>query len=72
MKKAPETRFNLPKRKFCDGPKRLFSIRLPEPLLKEVERIAQERQWDLSEVVMTALDEFAQWDLEESGSRKAR
>jgi metal-responsive CopG/Arc/MetJ family transcriptional regulator len=62
MAKDAKEKFELPRRRFSDGPKRLFSVRLPEPLLAEIERIAKERQWDLSEVVITALDEFAQWE----------
>lgn len=71
MAKESDQKFNLPKRVFCDTnkPKKLISIRLPDTLVTEIKRIADERQWDFAEVVTTALDEFAQWDRREKKSK---
>jgi len=52
--------FNLPKRKYCNGQKKLIAWRLPDTLLKELNKIAKEKQWALSETVQTALDQFVQ------------
>jgi hypothetical protein len=62
MSKAKREKYELPRRKYCDGVKRMISIRLPESLISEIERIAKARQWASSDVIMTALDEFAQWE----------
>ncbi len=55
-------RFNLPKRKYCDGEKKLMSIRLPEKLLNELEKVSAEKGWTLTDVIATALDQFVQWE----------
>jgi metal-responsive CopG/Arc/MetJ family transcriptional regulator len=62
-------KYALPKRIFCDGPKKMVSVRLPKKLVAEIDRIAKDRQWSTSDVLMTALDEFAQWERRERKGR---
>jgi hypothetical protein len=62
-------KYDLPKRKYCDGPKKMVSIRLPEKLVSEIDRIAESRQWAASDVIATALDEFAQWHRQDEKER---
>ena len=54
--------FDLPKRKYCDGEKNAVSMRLPAKLLKEINAIADESGWAMTDVVATALDQFVQWN----------
>jgi len=61
--------FNLPKREYCDGEKKLATWRLPEPLLTQLEKISKERGWNMTDVVITALDQFCQWD---AGQKKKK
>ena len=53
--------FNLPKREYCSGDKKMVSWRLPEMLLEELEKVADDRGWTLTDVATTALDQFVQW-----------
>ncbi len=53
--------YNLPERKFCSGPKKLATWRLPETLLSQIEKVAEDRGWTVTEVVMTSLDQFCQF-----------
>ncbi|MGZ3775206.1 MAG: hypothetical protein ACXWQ7_15185 [Bdellovibrio sp.] len=55
-------KFNIPKREFTNGPKKMVSMRLPETLLKQLEKIAEEKGWTVTDLVITALDQFAQWE----------
>lgn len=55
-------KFNVPKREFYDGPKKMVSMRLPESLMKEVERLAKEKGWTTTDLVCTVLDQFIQWE----------
>ena len=63
MAQKRSKKYDLPKRQFCDGEKKMVSVRLPAKLIDEIERIARGRQWAVSDVIMTALDEFAQWEI---------
>jgi hypothetical protein len=53
--------FELPRRKFCKGEKKMVSFRLPELLLSEINKISEEFGWSNTEVVITSLDQFVQW-----------
>jgi len=55
-------KFNLPVRKYCDGEKKMVSLRLPKRLWEELECIAAQYGWTTTDVVTTCLDEFAQWE----------
>jgi len=51
-------KFKIPKRNYCDGKKKMVSMRLPEKLIAEVENLAAEYGWNTTEVVTTVLDQF--------------
>lgn len=55
-------KFNIPKREYCDGPKKMVSMRLPEKLIKEIDRLAEDKGWTTTDLVSTVLDQFVQWD----------
>lgn len=59
----------MPKREFCDGEKRLISIRLPKKLLKEVTKYAHENGYALTDVVATVLDQFIQREHKARGGK---
>lgn len=46
---------------YCDGERKLMSMRIPENLIREVERIAKDKGWSFTDVALTALDEYVQW-----------
>jgi len=53
---------NLPKRRYCSGDKRMVSWRLPETLIKKLESVAKDNGgWSVTDVVMTALDDYIQY-----------
>lgn len=60
-------KYNIPKRLYCDGPKKMISIRLPEKLMKEISRIADSNGWTTTDLISTALDQFAQWEKKDNG-----
>jgi NRPS condensation-like uncharacterized protein len=64
-----KTTYSLPKRKYCSGEKKMVSWRLPEALFKKLESIAEAGGWTVTDVVMTALDDFIQ-DREISAKHK--
>ena len=55
-------KYNIPKRLYCDGPKKMISIRLPEKLLKEVDRLASNKNWTTTDIISTVLDQYIQWE----------
>lgn len=55
-------KFNVPKREYCDGPKKMISMRLPERLMREIERMAENKGWTATDLVCTVLDQFIQWE----------
>jgi predicted transcriptional regulator len=56
------TKFNIPKREFCNGTKKMVSMRLPENLMKELDKLALAKGWTTTDLVSTALDQFIQWE----------
>lgn len=55
------SKYSLPRREYCDGPKKMVSMRLPEKLIREVDDIAEAYGWTGTDVISTALDQFIQW-----------
>ena len=55
-------KFNIPDRKYCDGDKKMVSMRLPERLLKELNHLSEEKGWTITDLVCTALDQYVQWE----------
>lgn len=56
-----KVKFTLPKREYCSGKKEMVSWRLPDTLTKELQRIADTNGYSLTDVTITALDQFVQW-----------
>jgi len=56
-------KFNIPDRKYCGGVKKMVSMRLPERLMKELEKLSTEKGWTVTDLVQTALDQFIEWEL---------
>jgi predicted DNA binding CopG/RHH family protein len=56
------TKFNVPKRVYSDGDKKLISFRLPESLLEELKKVSTERGWPMTDLVITVLDQYLQWN----------
>ena len=50
----------LPRRTYTGGDKKAVGVRLPEELVKALEKIAKETGWTLTDVIQTALDEYVQ------------
>lgn len=54
-------KFNIPKREYAKGPKKMISWRVPEALSKELDKLADEYGWTTTDLAITALDQFVQW-----------
>lgn len=54
-------KFNLPKREFTQGEKKMMSMRLPVRLMKALDALADEYGWTTTDVIQTALDQFVIW-----------
>jgi hypothetical protein len=37
-------------------------MRLPERLIKEIERLSEAKSWTVTDLVSTVLDQFVQWE----------
>lgn len=55
-------KFNVPKREYAGGNKKMVSWRLPEPLLKELDKLSKDLGWTTTDLVITALDQYVQWE----------
>jgi antitoxin component of RelBE/YafQ-DinJ toxin-antitoxin module len=53
-------KYNVPERKFCKGDKKMVSMRLPVDLMAEIRRIAEHKGIDVTDMVMTILNQFAE------------
>jgi metal-responsive CopG/Arc/MetJ family transcriptional regulator len=51
---------NIPKRVYTHGEKKQRGIRLPDELMDELGKIAQELGWNVSDVIQTVLDGYVQ------------
>lgn len=59
-------KFNISENKFCGGERKMVSMRLPETLMKEIKRIAERKNRDMTDIVMTVLDQYAQFESKNS------
>lgn len=60
-------KYNIPKREFSAGVKKMISMGLPQDLMRELESLAKEKGWTTTDLVTTALDQFVQWEKKEKG-----
>lgn len=56
------TRYNIPDRKYSDGPKEMVSMRLPERLTAEITKLCEKKGWNFTDLVTTALDQYVQYE----------
>jgi len=63
-------KFNIPTKVYCSGEKKMVSWRLPETLLKELDKLADEKGWTTTDLVTTALDQYAQWERTRPAAKK--
>lgn len=54
---------SLPKRHFPKGERKLAGFRLPAQLKKEIENLASELGWTVTDVAQTALDQYVYEEL---------
>ncbi len=54
------TEYNIPERKYVDGPKKMVSWRLPENLMEQLDKLSKDKGWSTTELVVTVLDQFIQ------------
>lgn len=52
--------FDIPKRRYCDGEKKMFAIRLPKKLLDAIQKDADDKQWSMTDLIVTVLDQYLQ------------
>lgn len=52
--------FDIPRRKYCDGEKKMFAIRLPKKLLDAIQKDADDKQWSMTDLIVTVLDQYLQ------------
>jgi hypothetical protein len=55
-------KYNVPKRNFTSGPKKLVSYRLPEELLGRLEKVANDKGWSVTDVIITVLDQYVSFE----------
>lgn len=58
--------FQIPDRKYADGPKKMVSWRLPERLMEELDRTAKYKGWSTTDLIVTVLDQYIQFTEKES------
>lgn len=56
------TKFNIPKRKYAKGDKKMVSMRLSETLIKKLEKVAEDKGTTLTDLVSLVLDQYLQWE----------
>lgn len=52
--------FDIPKRRYCDGEKKMFAMRLPKKLLDAIQKDADDKQWSMTDLIVTVLDQYLQ------------
>jgi len=52
--------YNIPKKKYVAGEKKMISWRLPKRLIAELEKNAKKKQWTVTDLVTTILDQYLQ------------
>lgn len=61
---------SLPKRHFAKGVRKLVGFRLPDELKKQIESLANELGWTITDVAQTALDAYVHEELSRIDTRK--
>lgn len=56
------TKYNIPDRRYCVGEKKMVSWRIPEKLMRELEKLANLKGWTTTDLVMSALNDYIEWE----------
>lgn len=62
-------KYNIPKRKYCVGRKKMISMRLHEKLVEQIEQLADEKGWSVTDLVSTVLDQFVQYEAKRASDK---
>lgn len=62
---------SLPKRHYTKGTRKLVGFRLPDELKKQIESLAKELGWTITDVAQTALDSYIHGVLSKMEIQKA-
>ena len=63
---------SLPKRHFAKGARKLVGFRLPDELKKQIESLASELGWTITDVAQTALDAYVHEELSKIDTQKTK
>lgn len=61
---------SLPKRHYTKGERKLVGFRLPDELKKQIESLANELGWTITDVAQTALDAYVHGELSKIDTQK--
>lgn len=56
------TKFNVPKRKYISGKKKMVSMRLDEALIEKIDAVAKDKGMTTTDMVTLVLDQYLQWE----------
>ena len=58
-------KFNVPQRKYCSGDTKMVSFRMHKKLWERVDKLAQEKNWNVTDLVLLVLDQYVQFEEKE-------
>lgn len=64
-------KFNVPKKTYAQGPKKMISWRLPEDLIGELEKVAEEKGYSVTDLVSHVLSQYLEQEAQK-GSKKGK
>jgi hypothetical protein len=64
------TKFNIPKRKYAKGDKKMVSMRLNVPLMNALEAVAKNKGMTTTDLVSLVLDQYLQWENKDGEDKK--
>jgi predicted transcriptional regulator len=62
----------LPKRHFTKGARKVIGFRLPDELKKNIETLADDLGWTVTDVAQTALDQYVHEELPKAKATKPK
>ncbi len=65
-----KNKFNIPDRIYSAGEKKMVSMRLPKNLIDKLAILAEQKGWPVTDLVVTALDQYAQFEDNGKNNRK--
>lgn len=55
-------KYNVPNRRLLDGPTKLTALRVPEPLLAEMKKLAKAKGHTFSSLALHIFSDFVAWE----------